>query len=464
MIITFVLMDAYQLIANQKNIITDTEQYIGLIKKVQDDYLLEKQYFEKLEKHRNPAEVRQELLKELDDYLHQIQNRAEMQDYDPVKNSGGYVNVQIVAIWEADKNLNSYFDAAKIYCQLREKMFGTIIVHFAEYIALQELYHNFDNLTNLNTAIRINKPKSMYNLLISSDENAWDGQPFILDNNRILSWTSDDIRESRMELSEDVFNELLTYPCIFAYESSRDKAPKYGIITFIRKRYKDVAIEYKVFQTMPSLSLDDFNMLKVRLDCSDKMEFSRTHWAVKNVDLISALGHHGIKVINEEQLSNRHPIVFISYSWDDKTHKEWVLALADKLIKNGVDVRLDQYELGLGKNLFHFMENSIKIADRVIVIFTPNYKAKAEDMIGGVGLEYSILKAASYSSIANNEKIIPILRQGQSKEVLPAFMQQYVHLPMVTDEEFEDKFQELLKDIYMVKDIIKPKLGKKPTF
>ena len=39
------------------------------------------------------------------------------------------------------------------------------------------------------------------------------------------------------------------------------------------------------------------------------------------------------------------PTVFISYSWDDEFHKGWVRELADKLIENGIDVYLDQYDL-----------------------------------------------------------------------------------------------------------------------
>ena len=36
--------------------------------------------------------------------------------------------------------------------------------------------------------------------------------------------------------------------------------------------------------------------------------------------------------------------VFISYSQDSKTHKDQVLALADKLNADGIDTILDQYE------------------------------------------------------------------------------------------------------------------------
>ena len=35
------------------------------------------------------------------------------------------------------------------------------------------------------------------------------------------------------------------------------------------------------------------------------------------------------------------PRVFVSYSHDSQDHKNWVLTLATRLVKNGVDVILD---------------------------------------------------------------------------------------------------------------------------
>ena len=62
------------------------------------------------------------------------------------------------------------------------------------------------------------------------------------------------------------------------------------------------------------------------------------------------------------------PIVFISYSWSNTIHEEWVLALATKLMSKQIDVILDKWELRLGHDLNHFMEDSIKKADKVLII------------------------------------------------------------------------------------------------
>ena len=42
--------------------------------------------------------------------------------------------------------------------------------------------------------------------------------------------------------------------------------------------------------------------------------------------------------------SEDKPNVFISYSWDDDAHKEWVKSLADILLDNGVNAILDDYD------------------------------------------------------------------------------------------------------------------------
>ena len=49
------------------------------------------------------------------------------------------------------------------------------------------------------------------------------------------------------------------------------------------------------------------------------------------------------------------PRVFISYSHDTPAHKKWVGELASKLVGNGVEVLLDQWEIGLGDDIPKFM-------------------------------------------------------------------------------------------------------------
>jgi len=159
-----------------------------------------------------------------------------------------------------------------------------------------------------------------------------------------------------------------------------------------------------------------------------------------------------------------NPTVFLSYSWDNEEHKNWILSLATKLIENGVKVLLDRYELGPGKNMLHFMDDAIKQADKVVMIFTPNYKLKADKREGGVGYEYSILNIDLYKTIASNNKYIPVLKEGTIENAIPDFIQQFIAIHMTDNYRFDEKINELLLAIYDKPLIEKPKLGKRPNF
>lgn len=162
--------------------------------------------------------------------------------------------------------------------------------------------------------------------------------------------------------------------------------------------------------------------------------------------------------------NQNRPIVFISYSWDNDEHKKWVLGLADRLREDGIDAVLDRYYLTPGKNLPHFVENNLAKAHRVIVVFTKNYKLKADKRTGGVGYEYSIMNVELYKNQTSNEKIIPILREGSIEDSIPTFMQQFIHIDIRNDDNFENSYNDLVREIYNEPEIKKPEIGKRPTF
>lgn len=170
--------------------------------------------------------------------------------------------------------------------------------------------------------------------------------------------------------------------------------------------------------------------------------------------------------INKQQSTaannTKNPTVFISYSWDDEEHKNWVLNLSKKLFDNGVQVILDKYELVPGSNMIHFMETAIQNSDKVLIIFTKNYKTKAEKREGGVGFEYSILTVDIYKKIKDNNKFIPILKDGEFEESIPVFMQQFIAVDMKDPTKFEEMFNKLLHAIYDKPSFEKPSLGKNP--
>jgi hypothetical protein len=158
-----------------------------------------------------------------------------------------------------------------------------------------------------------------------------------------------------------------------------------------------------------------------------------------------------------------HKTVFISYSWDSKHHKEWVLNFANDLVKGGVDVILDQYELSAGKEMTHFMEKSVG-ADKIIMVMTPNYKLKADKRQGGVGYEYSLITQEYYDKQTDKTKILPLLRQGDKDSSSPAYMRTKLYHPMADDKMYDTRLFELIKLIHDNPLVTKPELGKVPNF
>lgn len=159
------------------------------------------------------------------------------------------------------------------------------------------------------------------------------------------------------------------------------------------------------------------------------------------------------------------PTVFISYSWDGEDHQNWVLQLANKLITEaGINVLLDQYEMQAGHNLNHFMESAVAKAGKVLLILTENYKVKAEQRQGGIGFEYSMISTEWYRNQTNNIKFIPILRGKERDKCVPIFVSSFLTLDMNQEATFEQRFEQLVRQIYDRPAIDKPLMGAPPAF
>ncbi len=157
--------------------------------------------------------------------------------------------------------------------------------------------------------------------------------------------------------------------------------------------------------------------------------------------------------------------VFISYSWGNKEHQDWVVNLGKRLMADTVDVVLDRWSLKDGHDIHSFMEEMVKSKDifRVLIICDKKYKEKSDDREGGVGTETQIISPNLYSN-EKQEKFIPLLleRDENGKEFLPIYLSGRKYIDFSQEENFEDSYEELLRNILEVPSISKPKLGTKP--
>ena len=156
-----------------------------------------------------------------------------------------------------------------------------------------------------------------------------------------------------------------------------------------------------------------------------------------------------------------NPKVFISYSHDSPEHKRWVSELAARLRHNGIDVILDQWDLGPGDDITRFMETGLRDSDRVLVICTDTYVSKANAGEGGVGYERMIVTAELIENMGTN-KFIPVIRQASGEEKTPTFLATRMYIDLRDEKQFEAEFNKLLHELLQVPIIQKPPLGKNP--
>jgi TIR domain len=155
------------------------------------------------------------------------------------------------------------------------------------------------------------------------------------------------------------------------------------------------------------------------------------------------------------------PKVFISYSHDSQQHKDWVRGLASQLRVNGIDAVLDQWDLSPGQDMAAFMAQNIRVADRVLLVCTSTYVAKAEAGTGGVGYERLVVTSALIGSI-DTIKFIPIVRGNSSERKVPDFLGPRLYVDFSDDGLYEDKLEELIREVHGAPALIRPPLGENP--
>ncbi len=154
------------------------------------------------------------------------------------------------------------------------------------------------------------------------------------------------------------------------------------------------------------------------------------------------------------------PKVFMSYSWDGAEHQEWVKMLAAKLRSHGVDVTLDRWALP-GDQLPQFIETTVRENEHVLIICTPKYKEKSDSRRGGVGYEGDIMTGEVLNG-QNARKFIPLLRQGEWKDVAPSWLAGKFYLDFRVEPYSEESYEVLLHNLYGTREQAPP-LGSRPN-
>lgn len=139
----------------------------------------------------------------------------------------------------------------------------------------------------------------------------------------------------------------------------------------------------------------------------------------------------------------------------------WVRKLATDLRASGIDATLDQWDLKLGQDLAAFMSSGISIADRVLLVCSDQYVAKANAGTGGVGYERLIVTAEVIAAI-DTKKFVPIVRSNKSKTKVPIALGSRLYIDFDDDTQYRQRLEELAREIHGVPALAKPPLGPNP--
>jgi hypothetical protein len=102
---------------------------------------------------------------------------------------------------------------------------------------------------------------------------------------RIFEYTDDHIAEQFRQGGNLLLDRLTALPCLFMPEGFRDEIAYVGQINRARVAGNEVLFEFTRDTEVPPLQNSMVYANRMELDMRDDFEFSRNHWAVKDVDL-----------------------------------------------------------------------------------------------------------------------------------------------------------------------------------
>ena len=100
-----------------------------------------------------------------------------------------------------------------------------------------------------------------------------------------------------------LFEQLMRYPCLFLREGTGDELARVGAITRARQSGSEILIDYFFDPNVQPLQNSTILASKDDFDIRNTFEFSRTHWALKDINLFRTL-------LRVSQPLRRGPTVF----------------------------------------------------------------------------------------------------------------------------------------------------------
>ena len=164
--------------------------------------------------------------------------------------------------------------------------------------------------------------------------------------------------------------------------------------------------------------------------------------------------------------NKKHPVVFLSYARTNEEHIKKMRNFVSTLLKDGIDAKIDEWDLKVGNDLYYFMENSIKReADNILLILNKEFTEKANDRKSGVGTEIQLICKEVYDNV-KQERVIPIVWECDEKgePYIPTFLESRLYLDLSSNEKFGKNYETLLRILYNKPKNPQEELGEMPNW
>jgi nucleoside phosphorylase len=160
------------------------------------------------------------------------------------------------------------------------------------------------------------------------------------------------------------------------------------------------------------------------------------------------------------------PKVFISYSHNIQSpdYKDRILTLANRLLEDGIDCNIDQYEDSPPEGWQRWMLNQVERADYVLIACTEEYdrRFRGNESYGkgkGATWEGGVIIQELYDAQGQNSKFIPITLNPEDTSFIPSPLRAATSYRLQNDEGYESLYRRLTSQPRNRK----PQLGKLQT-
>lgn len=143
----------------------------------------------------------------------------------------------------------------------------------------------------------------MFNFIVAWGGSGKIGNSGELNVSRIFEYTNENIKDFDKKDVTLTLTKLIKFPCLFMIEGKTDEKAAVGMVNSVNIRGNNVSLKCEFDSKVPYFKNSFFYSNRQDLDI-DEFEFSRNHWAVKEVDLYRFL------LLKDISIGRQRPLVF----------------------------------------------------------------------------------------------------------------------------------------------------------